>query len=188
MCSCQPRSICLFRVSRLYRVCASGRLNQRGSTTSVLHFVCAALQFTAFHFPCCVCQPLLPLSATFSFASVLPLHIGSKQDPSLLTLVRVHSVCSYALVNPQFHVVIPTQLCVCQQLLPLSATLFIRERFVCSHWFEARSVIAHSCACAPSLLLRSSHSTISRCHPTPAVYFAATLSLAFSFPHVSKSL
>ena len=187
MCSCQPRSMCLFRVSRLYRVCASGRLNQRGSTTSVLHFVCAALQFTAFQFPCCVCQPLLPLSATFSFASVLPLHIGSKQDPSLLTLVRVHSVCSYALVNSLFHAVIPTLLCVSAAPAVVSNTCHSRA-FVCSHWFEARSVIAHSCACAPSLLLRSSHSTISRCHPTPAVYIAAVLSRAFSLPHVSKSL
>ena len=107
----------------------------------------------------CVSAALAVVSNIFIRERLFP-HIGSMQDPSLLTLVRAHPVCSYALVTPQFHDVIPTlcvsRSCRCQQH-------FHSRAFVRSHWFEARSVIAHSCACAPSLLLRSSHPTTSRC-------------------------
>ena len=74
----------------------------------------------------CVSAALAVVSNIFIRERLFP-HIGSKQDPSLLTLVRAHSVCSYALVTPQFHDVIPTLLCVSAALAVVN-NIFIRER------------------------------------------------------------
>ena len=118
--SCVVVSHVLFAssVSTVYAVCVLVDVKPEEP-----HHLCFALRLCSlavhsiFHFPCCVCQPLLLLSATSSFASV----------------------CSLTLVP---------------------CKILHRSR---SRGCSTMLVIAHSCACAPSLLLRSSHPTISRC-------------------------